>query len=139
MIASVFRPLMLIAGLAAATPLLAQQGGADIVEIMRQFILAEHAAKQCLKPDQATWARFQANRRIVVLRSTEEMLKRKPGARAEQVAQWFARSTVPVMAHMDEVIRNKGCTDPRIQDLLKRFDVQVNLNLRQAAKGESAR
>lgn len=132
---SVFRSLMAAACLAAATPLLAQQSGPDIVEIMHQFILAEHAAKQCLKPDQATWARFEANRRIVVLRSTEEMLRRKPDASAWQVSQWFARSTAPAMMQMDEIIRSKGCTDPRIQDLLKRFELQVNWKLGEAAQG----
>lgn len=130
---SIFRFLMAAACLAAAMPALAQQGP-DIVEIMRQFILAEHAAKQCLKPDEATWARFEANRRIVVLRSTEEMLRRKPDASAWQVSQWFVRSTVPVMMQMDEIIRSKGCTDPRIQDLLKRFELQVNWKLGEAAQ-----
>lgn len=133
MATSIFRSLMAAACLAAAMPALAQQGP-DIVEIMRQFILAEHAAKQCLKPDEATWARFEANRRIVVLRSTEEMLRRKPDATAVQASQWFARSTVPVMVQMDEIIRSKGCTDPRIQDLLKRFELQVNWKLGEAAQ-----
>ena len=124
---SVVRALIGGAWLAAAIPVLTQQGP-DIVEIMRQFMLAEHAAKQCLKPDQATWARFEANRRIVTLRATEAMRKRKPGATAWQISQWFAQSTVPVMAHMDEIIRSKGCTDPRIQDLLKRFEIQAKLS-----------
>lgn len=117
----------LAAALLASTPAALAQNKLDIVEIMRQFILAEHAAKQCLKPDQQTWARFEANRRIVVVRSTQEMLKRKPGATVRQVSEWYARSTVPVMEHMDAIIRTKGCGDPRIQDLLRRFEIQANL------------
>lgn len=123
---SVFRILLAGALLASSTSSLAQNK-LDIVEIMRQFILAEHAAKQCLRPDQQTLARFEANRRIVTVRATEEMLKRKPGATARQVAEWYARSTAPVLVHMDEIIRSKGCDDPRIQDLLKRFEIQANL------------
>ncbi len=123
---SVFRILLAGALLASSTSSLAQTK-LDIVEIMRQFILAEHAAKQCLRPDQQTLARFEANRRIVTVRATEEMLKRKPGATARQVAEWYARSTAPVLVHMDEIIRSKGCDDPRIQDLLKRFEIQANL------------
>ena len=123
---SVFRILLAGALLASSTSSLAQTK-LDIVEIMRQFILAEHAAKQCLRPDQQTLARFEANRRIVTVRATEEMLKRKPGATARQVAEWYARSTTPVLVHMDEIIRSKGCDDPRIQDLLKRFEIQANL------------
>lgn len=123
---SVFRILLAGALLASSTSSLAQTK-LDIVEIMRQFILAEHAAKQCLRPDQQTLARFEANRQIVTVRATEEMLKRKPGATARQVAEWYARSTAPVLVHMDEIIRSKGCDDPRIQDLLKRFEIQANL------------
>ena len=123
---SVFRILLAGALLASSTSSLAQTK-LDIVEIMRQFILAEYAAKQCLRPDQQTLARFEANRRIVTVRATEEMLKRKPGATARQVAEWYARSTAPVLVHMDEIIRSKGCDDPRIQDLLKRFEIQANL------------
>ena len=123
---SVFRILLAGALLASSTSSLAQNK-LDIVEIMRQFILAEHAAKQCLRPDQQTLARCEANRRIVTVRATEEMLKRKPGATARQVAEWYARSTAPVLVHMDEIIRSKGCDDPRIQDLLKRFEIQANL------------
>ena len=78
---SVFRILLAGALLASSTSSLAQNK-LDIVEIMRQFILAEYAAKQCLRPDQQTLARFEANRRIVTVRATEEMLKRKPGATA---------------------------------------------------------
>lgn len=113
--------------LLASAPVVLAQHKLDIVEIMRQFILAEHAAKQCLKPDQQTLARFEANRRIVAIRSTQEMLKRKPGATAKQVAEWYAHSTAPAMLQIDAVIRSKGCGDPRIQDLLKRFDMQANL------------
>ena len=123
---SVFRILLAGALLASSTSSLAQNK-LDIVEIMRQFILAEYAAKQCLRPDQQTLARFEANRRIVTVRATEEMLKRKPGATARQVAEWYARSTAPVLVHMDEIIRSKSCGDPRIQDLLKRFEIQANL------------
>ena len=123
---SVFRILLAGALLASSTSSLAQTK-LDIVEIMRQFILAEYAVKQCLRPDQQTLARFEANRRIVTVRATEEMLKRKPGATARQVAEWFARSAAPVLVHMDEIIRSKGCDDPRIQDLLKRFEIQANL------------
>ena len=125
---SVFRILLAGALLASSTSSLAQNK-LDIVEIMRQFILAEYAAKQCLRPDQQTLARFEANRRIVTVRATEEMLKRKPGATARQVAEWYARSTAPVLVHMDEIIRSKGCDDPRIQDLLKRFEIQANLKV----------
>jgi len=99
----------------------------DIIQIMGQFVQAEHAASQCLKPDQGTISRFNSNFRIVSIRATEEMLKRKPGATEPQVSEVFKKAADAVQEKIDEVIRTKGCGDSRIQDLLKRFEIQANL------------
>jgi len=99
----------------------------DIIQIMGQFVQAEHAASQCLKPDQGTISSFNSNFRIVSIRATEEMLKRKPGATEPQVSEVFKKAADAVQEKIDEVIRTKGCGDSRIQDLLKRFEIQANL------------
>jgi hypothetical protein len=101
----------------------------DIIQIMGQFVQARYAASQCLKPDQDTIARFNSNFRIVSIRATEEMLKRRPGSTVTQVSVQFKKGTDTVQKQIDEVIRTKGCDDSRIQDLLKRFEIQANLKL----------
>lgn len=98
-----------------------------IIQIMGQFVQAKYAASQCLKPDQGTISRFNSNFRIVSIRATEEMLKRKPGSTETQVSEQFKKGAYAVQKQIDEVIRTKGCGDNRIQDLLKLFDVQANL------------
>jgi hypothetical protein len=101
----------------------------DIVQVMGQFVQARHAAGKCLKPDEQTLARFEANFRIVSARATEEMLKRMPGSTEQQVVQRFADGTAAVQKKIDEVVLAKGCGDPLIADLLKRFEIQANLKL----------
>jgi hypothetical protein len=123
------RTLLLIATLIASPPLAFAQQKPDIVQIMGQFVQANHAASQCLKPDQQTMVKFNSNFRIVSVRATEEMLKRKPGSTEQQVSDQFKKGADAVHKQIDDVIRTKGCSDPRIQDLLKRFEVQVNLKL----------
>jgi hypothetical protein len=99
----------------------------DIIQIMGQFVQARHAASQCLKPDQDMVSRFNENFRIVSIRATEEMLKRRPGSTVTQVYVQFEKGTDTVQKQIDEVIRTKGCGDSRIQNLLKLFEVQANL------------
>jgi hypothetical protein len=114
--------------LAASTAPLAQQK-LDIVQIMGQFVQANYATSKCLKPDQQTLSKFNSNLRTVSTRATEEMLKRKPGATEQQVTESFKSGTQAVEKQINEVVQSKGCGDPRIQDLLKRFEVQANLKL----------
>jgi ATP-dependent phosphoenolpyruvate carboxykinase len=101
----------------------------DIIQIMGQFVQARYAASQCLKPDQDTISRFNSNFRIVSIRATEEMLKRRPGSTETQVSVQFKKGTDTVQKQIDEVIRTKGCGDSRIQDILKLFEIQANLKL----------
>lgn len=121
--------LFLAASLVAITPMSSAQQKLDIVQIMGQFVQAEYAASQCLKPDEQTLSKFNSNYRIVSVRATEEMMKRRPGLTEQQVSEQFKKGADAVHKQMDDVIRTKGCSDPRIQDLLKRFEIQANMKL----------
>ena len=122
------RVIAIAALLVASSASLAQQK-LDIVEIMGQFVQANYAAGKCLKPDQKTTSKFNSNFKVVSARAMEEMLKRKPGATEQQVSEFFKKASDTVQARINEVIQDKGCSDPRIQDLLKRYDIQANLKL----------
>lgn len=107
----------------------AAQQNLDIIQIMAQFVQANHAASKCSKPDQQTLAKFNSNFKTVTARATEEAMKRKPEITEDQVSEAFKKGSDAVAKKIDEVISAKGCSDPRIQDLLKRFEIQANLNL----------
>lgn len=121
--------LLLVTSLLGVPKLSLAQQPLDIVQIMGQFVQTHHAVSKCAKPDEKTLARFNTNFRIVTVRATEEMLKRKPGTTEKQVSEVFNKSSGMVEKLIDEVIHTHGCGDPRIQDLLKRFELQASLKL----------
>ncbi|MBI2309231.1 MAG: hypothetical protein HYU78_18220 [Rhodocyclales bacterium] len=119
--------LLLTCGMLAASSSAIGQQKLDIVQIMGQFIQAKHAAGKCLPPDPDTLRRFASNFRIVTIRATEEMRKRNPSASEQQIAEAFQKGADAVGKQIDGVVSSSGCADPRIQDLLKRFEIQANL------------
>lgn len=118
--------LVLIIALSSISPVFAQQK-LDIIQIMGQFVQANHAASKCIKPDQSTLSKFLWNFHLVTVRAAEEMKKRKPELTEQQIAEKFKAASDAVAKQIDDVIRSNGCSDPRVQDLLKRFEVQANL------------
>lgn len=111
----------------AISPVSFAQQKLDIVQIMGQFVQASYAASRCIKPDQQTLSRFLVNFKIASIRATDELRKRNPGYSDQQIVEHLKRGSDAVEKQIDEVIQTNGCGDPRIQDLLKRFEMQANL------------
>lgn len=110
------------------TPLaVAQQ--LDIMQIMGQFVQSNYAASQCIKPDQKILSSFLTNFKVVYIRTIEELKKRNPEQSEQQIIVNLKQRTGAVEKAISEAIRSNGCSDPRIQDLLKRFEIQANLKL----------
>ncbi len=101
----------------------------DIVQIMGQFVQSSYAASRCIKPDQKTLSNFLFNYKIVSVRAGEELKKRNPAQTHQQIADGLKMRTRAVENAIDSIISENGCDDPRIQDLLKRFEIQANLKL----------
>lgn len=113
----------------AIAPIAVAQQKLDIVQIMRQFVQASYAASRCIKPNQEMLSRFIFNFKIVSVQANEELKKRNPGQSEQQIVEGLKQRTNAVEKVIDDVIREQGCSDPRIQDLLKRFEMQANLKL----------
>ncbi len=113
----------------AISPNVIAQQKLDIVQIMGQFVQVSYAASRCIEPDQETLSRFLFNFKVVSVRAIEELKKRNPGLSDQQIVDSLKQRTSVVENAIDDVIRAKGCGDPRIQDLLKRFEIQANLKL----------
>ena len=119
---------ILIAFLAlAASPLAVAEKKLDIVQIMGQFVQANHAVSKCIKPDQKTLSNFLSNFRVVTIRAVEELKKQNPEQSDQQIVDGLKHRTGAVEKMIDDTIRANSCSDPRIQDLLKRFEMQANL------------
>jgi hypothetical protein len=98
-----------------------------ILEIFDQFLLSHHAASKCIKPDSETLGRFLGNFQTVWMRSAEEIQKRHPEYTIEEIGKLMEARNDFQDQRVNEVIQSNGCKDARIQDLLRRFQVQANL------------
>lgn len=101
----------------------------DIVEINRQFVLASYAASRCTTPVPEKLAKHMFNFRIVTRRASQELARRYPESSQQQIAERLLENFQRSEKVIDAIIQNKGCDDPRIQDLLNRFEMQANLKL----------
>ncbi len=118
-----------IAALTISISSLASGQQLDIVQIMGQFVQSGYATSRCAKPDQRTLSNYLANFKLVTFRAMEELRKRNPSQTEQEIVERLKQSTGAVEKAIDEAIRSNGCSDPRIQDLLKRFEIQANLKL----------
>jgi hypothetical protein len=116
-----------VAALTFSIPSLATAQQLDIVQIMGQFVQAGYATSRCAKPDQRTLSNYLANFKLVTFRAMEELKKRNPSQTEQEIADGLKQRTGAVEKAIDETIRTNGCNDPRIQDLLKRFEMQASL------------
>ncbi len=105
--------------------------GADedlsIFQIFDQFHMASYAASKCVKPDEKVLEKFQSNYVVVGIRAAEALEKRSPGASKQVIANSVKRRAEFLDEKVGEIVTSGGCEDPRIQDLIKRFYVQANL------------
>lgn len=101
----------------------------DILQVFDQFLLANHAASKCIKPDAETLGKFLGNFQIVTIRAAEEIRKRNPNSTNMDAQKIMKSRSDSQNQRVTEILQSSGCNDPRIQDLLKRFQIQASLKL----------
>jgi hypothetical protein len=100
----------------------------DILQVFDQFLLANHAASKCIKPDAETLGKFLGNFQVVTIRAAEEIKKRNKNPITNLDVQEIMKSRSDSQnQRVTEIIQSSGCSDPLIQDLLKRFQIQASL------------
>ena len=99
--------------------------GPDILQIYDQFTTSSAAASRCIKPDKETLNHFLANFQMVSVYASEELIKRYPDRTKEQIAGAMKKRSNSITQKIFELVREKGCDDPNIQQVVKRFYVQA--------------
>lgn len=97
----------------------------DILQIYDQFVISSAAASRCAKPDKETLNYFLANFQIVSTYASQELKKRYPAQAKEQIANAIKNRSDSITHKIFELVREKGCNDPDIQQVVKRFFVQA--------------
>lgn len=101
----------------------------DILEVFGEFLLANHAANMCAKPDAETLGKFSRNFQLVTKLATEEIQRQRQSSSYQYVIQFMKLRSSSQYQRVAEIVQSSGCNDPGILDLLKRFEIQANLKL----------
>jgi len=96
-----------------------------ILEIFDQFALTNAAASKCTKPDNETLKHYLANFQMVSVYALMELQKQFPDRTKEQITEAMKLKSDFLSQKVNDVVRDKGCNDAGIQDLIKRFHFQA--------------
>jgi len=133
-------PLSLSVLLTCATGLLNSANAAppqstkpDLPTIFSQFVVASVAATQCSKPSKATLDHFRANYNLVAVATANDIAKRNPKLSRQQIEQVMKKRAATLAQKVSTVIKQKGCKDSGIVQLVESFDAQAKWNPRKTA------
>jgi|GEM_PF-7071097 len=126
--ASLYQVFVITAVISVAQTALAEEKTLDILRIYDQFIMASKAASSCTQPEKDNLDKFLSNFRAVAYRAGEEIKTRQPEWSEKDVLDRMKMRSEYLSQRVATVIEEKGCKDDRIEDLIKRFEMQSQLN-----------
>lgn len=101
------------------------QDSPNIFQIYDQFVTSRTAATRCAKPDSQTHKHFSANFEIVSNAVGKELSLRYPERSMAEITAVMSNRQEAVFQKVSEIVLEKGCDDPSIQQVVKRFYVQA--------------
>jgi hypothetical protein len=96
-----------------------------ILKIFDQFVVSSAAAGKCTEPDKETLTSFLANFQMVSVFAAQALKKQYPQRTEAQIAEAMERRNKAITEKMSDLVREKRCNDPGIQEAVKRFHVQA--------------
>jgi len=113
--------------LIAPSSLLAEtQQRVDILTIFDNFTASNAAAAKCFKPDEATFTKFHANYRDVIVRASLRLSKMYPNATNEKIKLVMKNRMQQLGENVVAKIENVGCDDDSIKLLVKLFKAHAD-------------
>lgn len=125
---SLYQALVVTVAISVSPIALAEEKNLDILGIYDQFIMASKAASKCTEPEKDKLDKFLSNFRVVAHRAGEKIKTRKPDWSEKDVLDRMKMRSDYLSQKVEAVIQEKGCKDDRIVDLIKRFEMQSQLN-----------
>jgi len=115
---------IIVAALFAASTTCAAQGP-DILEIYDQFVTSRAATAKCVSPPPESLGRFLANFKTVSGYAAQEVKNRRPQMTAKQIQTLMKGRTGAITSKVNSLVAEKGCSNPDIQQVVRRFEVQA--------------
>lgn len=107
----------------------AEEKTPDILQIFDQFASSNAAASKCTKPSKETLTKYQANYLMVSLFTSQKLAEKYPKYTKEQISKAMKRKSDFISDKVFKIVKEKGCNDPSIQQLTKRFNLQAKWKL----------
>lgn len=105
----------------------AEEQKMNILKVYDQFVMANKAADLCAQPSQEQRKNNAKNYILVSMRAMQEIMKLKPEFSKQNVIDVMQKRSKSLVETVDIMIKESGCSDPKTQDLLKRYEIQSNL------------
>lgn len=99
--------------------------GPGILKIYDQFVVSSAAARKCAQPDKETLTAFLANFQMVSIYAIQRLQNQFPNRTKEQIATAMKQKSQAITKKVDSIVAEKGCSDPGVQLVVKRFFVQA--------------
>ncbi len=99
--------------------------GPGILNIFDQFVVSSAAASKCAQPDKETLTAFLANFQMVSVYASQELQKQFPKRTKEEIATAMKGKSQAITEKVNSMVDEKGCSDPDVQLVVKRFFVQA--------------
>lgn len=107
-----------------SSPSFAEEGP-GILKIFDQFVVSSAAASKCAQPDKQTLTAFLANFQMVSVYTSQELQKQFPKRTKEEIATAMKGKSHEITEKVNALVAEKGCSDPDVQLVVKRFFVQA--------------
>ncbi|PTU31042.1 hypothetical protein CJD38_12140 [Stenotrophobium rhamnosiphilum] len=117
------RAIIVVALFAVSTTCAAQ--GPDILAIYDQFVTSRAATAKCVSPPPESLGRFLTNFKMVSGYAAQEVKNRRPKMTVKQVQALMKGRTAAITSSVNSLVAEKGCSNPDIQQLVRRFEVQA--------------
>lgn len=122
-----FNCFVLSALMVGALPIYAKDS-LSIFEIYDQFAITSAMSSRCIKPEKQVLDKFLDNFHIVYLVAAKELKARNPNVTDDKVDKLLTLRNDEITNFGFKTIDKKGCDDADVQQVVKRFYVQAQID-----------
>ncbi len=125
-------PFLLLVGAYVGVELLAARSVShrfDATYVFDQFAAEDRAVSRCGSPEAESLQQFRRNLEAVKRRARKELGESQPGASADAVEAMLAEQGREREREVDAIVDERGCADPEVATLLKRFEIHARLGV----------
>jgi hypothetical protein len=111
----------------------------DARSLFNQFAISNAAASKCGKPSKETVTQFRSNFQLVAAATSQELHKLHPEMTPAQISEAMNNQSAMLSQKVFAVIKEKGCDDPGVVQLVRSYDAEAMWDPRKNAAGDKTK